>query len=373
MNMDIKRLDNESVDIKALATNIGDIAYDCYGMDGATLKTELQNRFPLVMWLLGTRLSSTVMSAATRNMVGIHKDEDGEWVIEVPRTIWSELPTSTENECCWLPFDFAKCAGNVPLKLLCLKDCDKILDNFVGDLIRPGRIEGLASSGETLASVKKRIARLSMAFLTARNVILGVDNAYTDTLKPFHGLLQVMENPAVTNIYGGNILSAFDELACRLSVLGDFAGTVIAVNPLIYGAIDAEIRPGQNGELPANWERRGDTLYFKGIRFIQDRLIPVDVANGTGDAWVLNSDAVGAYLATDLAPTDRFIRTTGSVAEAADGCFVDCTYYYNFGAVFNNNANKLAVISDIPVASACTNVLTDLAGLINPETLIPEA
>lgn len=373
MNMNIRTLDNVAVDMKQLSTNFGDIAYDCYGMDGATLKTELQNRFPVVMWLLGTRLSRTVISGASRNMMGLHKNEDGEWVLEVPRTIWTTLPASTENECCWLPFDFAKCAGNVPLKLLCLKDCENILDGFVSEIIKPGRIEGISSAGESLASVKRRIARLSMAFLTAQNVMLGVDNAATTVLKPFHGLLQVMENPAVTSIDGTNILAAFDELGCRMDVIGGFEDTVIAVNPIIYSSIEAEVRPGQNGELPAGWARRGDRLYFKGIAFIEDRLVPVDTANGTGDAWILNGDAIGAYLATDLAPTDRFIREAGTEETQANGCRTECTYYYNFGAVFNNNANKLAVISDIPVSTACAGTLGSLGGLIVPKTLIPEA
>lgn len=372
MNMDIRNLDSVAVDVKQLSTNFGDIAYDCYGMDGATLKTELQNRFPLVMWLLGTRLTRSVMSAATRNMMGIHKEED-EWVLEVPRTIWTELPTSTANECCWLPFDFAKCAGNVPLKLLCLKDCDKILDEFVSQMIKPGAIAGISAAGESLAAVKKRIARLSMAFFTAHNVILGVDNAYTDTLKPFHGLLQVMENQAVVKIYGSSILSAFDELGCRLDVLGGYEDSVIAVHPMIYAAIEAAVRPGQNGELPAGWARRGDRLYFKGIRFLEDKLVPLDTTAGTGEAWLLNGDAVGAFLATDLAPTDRFIRNTTSEETAANGCRTECTYYYNFGAAFNNNANKLAVIVDIPVQAACANTIASLGGVVVPQTLIPEA
>lgn len=370
MNVDVRALDAVSVDMKNLSTNIGEIVYDCFGMEGATLKTEMQNRFPLVYWLLNTRLSQSMRSISTRGMMGIHK-EDGKWMMEVPRTIWSELPTSTANECCWIPFDFAKCAGNVPLNLLCLKDCDEVMDTFVDRLLRPGTIPELSSAGESLATVKRRVARLSMAFFTAQNIILGLDNVYTATLKPFHGLLSVMENDAVLALYGTSILSAFDSLGCRLAVLGDYDSTIIAVNPIIYRSIEAAVRPGQNGELPAGWSRDGGRLRFYGIPFVQDKTVPVDLTDGTGEAWVLNGEAVGAFMGTDLAPTEDFIYENSDPAAAADGCRTNCTYYYNFGTTFNNNANKLAKIVDIPIDSACATAIGDLGGLIVPQTLIP--
>lgn len=371
MNLDTRMLDAVAVDMKELSTNIGDIVYDCYGMEGATLKSEMQNRFPLVDWLLNTRLSQSMRGISSRGMMAVHKDENGKWVMEVPRTIWSELPESTANECCWLPFDFAKCAGTVPLNLLCLKDCDEILDIFVGRLLRPGNIPELSYAGESLNDVKRRVARLSMAFFTAKNIILGLDGVYTNTLKPFHGLLSVMENQAVIALYGNSILAAFDSLGCRLDVLGGYESSIIAVNPIVFSAIDAAVQPGQNGELPAGWTRVNGELRFKGIRFLLDKTVPVDLTDGTGEAWLLNGEVVGAFMGTDLAPTEDFIYRNSDPDTAANGCRTDCTYYYNFGAAFNNNANKLAKIVDIPLNAVCSNAIGDLGGLIVPETLIP--
>ena len=54
----------------------------------------------------------------------------------------------------------------------------------------------------------------------------------------------------------------------------------------------------------------------------------------------------------------------------ANGCGQICNYLYNFGTVASNNANRIAVISGVPISSACTEI-ADLAGLINPTTLIP--
>lgn len=371
MKMNTSLLEKVAVDMKALATNIGDMP-DCSGA-GIDIKTEIINRFPLVTWLLNTSLTQRVRRDMNANgQCLVHKDGDGQWVIEVPREIWTTVPTSSENECCWQPMDFAKCAGSLPLNLLCLKDCDSIMDELVGRNIRFGEgINGLASASDTINEVKRRVARLSMAFYTANTAINGHHNIFTDILKPFYGVMEVLENPAVATVNGTNILQAFDSVACRLALLGG-GEFVFALNPVIYQGLLSEIRPGQNGEFPAGWSRNGDELRFHGWRFIQDRLIPVDVEAGTGEIWVLNSDAAGLYLATDLMPADAYIKYSGHKEVAlADGCGEDCTYYYNIGTALANNANKLMRIVDVPVSGACSTVIGDLEALVNPQTLIP--
>lgn len=372
MNLSIQNLDAVAVDHKYLATNYADIVPDCTGV-GAEVKTLIMDSFPLLMWLLGTSLSRRVREGVNANgLCAMHKDENGKWVMEVPRTIWTELPTSTAQECCWQPFDFAKCAGNVPVNLLCLKDCENLLDSFIGNNIRlTSGVDGVTVQGETLEQTRKRIARMSMAFLTAYNVILGIDDTFTDILKPFHGLLAVMENPAIATIEGSSILSAFDSVACRLALLGSDDEFVFAVNPLIYESIKGEIRPGQFGELPIGWSLNNDELRFNGMRFIRDRLVPVDLTSSTGEVWVLSSNSVGAYLATDLMPADAYIRSSSDTDTYANNCGSNCDYYYNLGAAFANNANKLMKIANVPVSGACAAAIADLNALIVPKTLIP--
>lgn len=362
-----------AVDIKMLATNLPEIGTDCCSGAGIDLRNELINRFPVVEWLLNTQLTREVNAARRENgYCHTHLNEEGKWVMEMPKSIWTTLPTSSSEECCWTPFDFAKCGGFVPLNLLCLKDCEDIMSTFMGRNVTVNTsIAGLQTKGETLNDVKRRIARLSMAFLTAYNVMLGLDDTYTDILKPFHGLLQVMENPAVAKIYGGNILSAFDALGCRLSLLGgrDYG---IAVNPVVYDSIEEQIRPGQYGELPSGWYYRGDELTFRGIGFIRDRHMPVDLDAGTGEAWILTGQAVGLFLATNLMPEEPYIRTGFGAGTPEENCGSQCTHYFNVGAVLNNNANLLAQIVDIPISGACAAATGDLGGLIMPKTLIPK-
>lgn len=377
-NITTEVLEKVASDIKDLSTNIGEVAPSCIG--DQSIASEIQRRFPVVDRLLRTSMSAEMRRRAQANLVNVHKEEISEvtkWVLEIPPTLYTTEPTSTENECCWVPFDFDKCASKVPLNLLCLKSCDNIEDIIMDRIARFGRndaVPGIASAGETLAEVKMRVARLSMAFFTAKNILLGIDNTYTATLKPFHGLLATLENPAVPHIDGTNILEAFDLLGCRLALVG--GNQWIAVNPVIYSAIDAAVYPDERGNLPANWSRRNGQLYFMGRPFVQGKEMPVDAEAGTGEAWVIDDDTVGAFMATDLAPTDPFIRKTGTYANGAPvegSCGNECVYMYNMGTTFAQDANKVAVITDIPVQAACVDAIADMAALVSPETLIPRA
>lgn len=374
-NLTNAELDKVAVDKKDLASNIADVAQDCIGDMDTT--SEIQRENPVVTRLLNTRMSREMRNRARAGLINTHKetvDEQTKWVLEIPRSIYTLEPTSTANECCWVPFDFDKCGSNVPLNLLCLKDCESIEDNIMSNIVRFGEresIPGIASRGETLREVKMRIDRLSMAFFTARNILLGIDNTYTATLKPFHGVLSVLENPAVSHINGANILEAFDLLGCRLAVVG--GNQWFAVHPMVYAAIDAAVYPDERGNLPAGWTKANGELRFMGRPFVQDKAMPIDTATGTGEVWMLDDDTSGVFMATDLMPTDAFVRRTDAAnnAPVEGSCGTECLYMYNMGAAFAQNANKLAVIESVPVQAGCVDAVADLASLVAPTTLIP--
>lgn len=366
-------LSKVAIESKQLASSYSDIARDCFGLDGASFTTELQNRFPVVTWLLGTSLSQTMRARVTNGLLGTRIGEDGEYLLEIPRSLWSETPENSADECCWTPVQFDKCAGEVPMNLLCLKDCDNIMDILMNKTIRlAGRdaVAPIAYAGETIEAVNDRVARMSMALYTAHTVMQGMLNVTTNMTKPFNGLAQVMSNPAVVHIDGSSILGAFEELACRMLVLG-FTGSVFAGHPLVIEAIRQAIEPDQYNRRPAGWTVTDGTIRFKGVRFIEDKLVPFSTTTNTGEIWMLNGDAVGAMLLTDLIPSEAFRRSGWSFDE--NNCGTECRYYYNAGAAFANNANKLAVISNISITDACANGTADLAGLVVPNTLIPKA
>lgn len=362
----------EAVDVKTLATNFDDIISDCDGVEGFDEKSAIQQNFPLATWLLNTSFARTLRRRSVDPQV-FRKGENG-WEMTVPGAVWTAPPTQLgEGECCWVAPDFAKCSGVVPMNLLCLKDCDSVFDSLVYDRLRinaKGAFAGIAREGESVADVNRRINRLWMAFFSAKTVELGTVNNATNITKPFHGLVEVLENPAVIKIDGSSILGGFDEFACRAMVLGRVGDFVIWVHPLIKASIEAVIRPDMFGNMPYGWTRRGDAIYFNGMAVRESNSVPVDLEAGTGEAWVLDGGSVGAFLATTLMPEASFIKTSG-IDTSADACGAKCDYYYNYGAVASNNAWRMAVIQDIPIANACINSTADLGNILVPQTLIP--
>lgn len=371
----IQRLDSVAVDsreLMKLSTNFIDMISDCEGLDDFTIRNELQNYYPLVAWLLNTPFAQMMRRRSTDPQKFHKSSKEGvEWEMDVPGSIWTLEPSNEGTDCCWTLPDFAKCSTTVPLMMLCLKDCDKIFDQMIFERLRINErtdLAGIARSGETVDDVNRRIRILWFAFYLAHTAILGTVNTSDNIVKPFHGLLEVLKDDAVISFNGANIAAAFASMSCRLDVLGG-RDYVFALNPLIYGTLDREIVPDENGRYPAEWTKVDGELRFKGIGFIRDKLVPVDMTAGTGDIWLLSGDSVGLFFGYNLSDpyeiNDDFTEQT-----KANGCGQICNYLYNFGTVASNNANRIAVISGVPISSACTEI-ADLAGLINPTTLIP--
>ena len=375
MNEMMKMLDNRAVDVQKLASNFIDIISDCEGLEDFSLRNELQNRYPLATWLSGTPFSRMMRQRSTNPQLFHHGVGEGaaDWVMEVPGTVYTLAPANSGSDCCWTIPDFAKCASEVPLNFVCLKDCDSIFDSMVYERLRinqRARLEGFAREGETLEQVENRIRHLWMAFYTMHTVILGTSNTSDNIVKPFHGLLEVMQNDAVISVSGANLLAAFDSIGCRLDVLGG-SNWVFALNPLMYRSLEDVVVPDVNGNLPSGWTRVNGRLRFHGIGFIDDKLIPVDMQNMKGDIWLIDGDSTGMFLGYSIG-NEKEISNDFTEQTLENGCGQMCHYLYNYGTVANNNANRVMVISGVPVSSACTEI-ADLAALINPTTLVPAA
>lgn len=377
MDFDTKVLMNSAVDVTDIVelSNIGEIGMSP-DFSQNQLANDLQNEFPLFHWLMNTSASRRIRGAFNEGRAMITRDEKQELNLVLPFEVGTTPPTDTNGECCWTPLELSKCGSKAPLKLLCLKDCDKILENFVWSKKRFGSNDMtgyFAHKGETVKQARDRMAKLSMAYFTPINVINGTSTTGTAFLKPFHGLLEVMEDKAVIKILGTNILAAFDSLGCRLSVAGTSNEIAYWVHPLVYNAIDEAVVPGKfNGELPKGWARNGGSLTFMGHPVKADKLVPVDATKGVGDIWVLDGKLVGAYLGTSLIPEEKYIRRTFGEQNQTSGCGNECTFYYNFGTAFRLGANSLAVITDVPLSANCMGqTLNGLDSLIKPNTLVP--
>ena len=93
------------------------------------------------------------------------------------------------------------------------------------------------------------------------------------------------------------------------------------------------------------------------------------MTNNTGDIWLIDGESTGAVLGYNVG--DEYeINQDFTEQTKANGCGQVCNYLYNYGTVGNGNANRVMVISNVPISSACTQI-ADLAELINPKTLVP--
>ena len=100
-NVTNEALEAVAVDKKDLATNIADVAADCEG--GQTIASEIQNRFPVVDRIMSSAMSREMRRRAQENLINAHKEtieDKTKYVLEIPATVYTTEPTSTENECC---------------------------------------------------------------------------------------------------------------------------------------------------------------------------------------------------------------------------------------------------------------------------------
>lgn len=354
--------------------NIGDIGISP-DFSSTQLRNALELDHPFLTWLLSTPLSNRVDSMMFNSLSMPHKDTNGDWVIMLPATAYTTPPEDTGEACCWVPIEIGFCNDYAPLRLLCLKDCYPILDSLINQRRKAGGSDLTSyfmNPGETVKAARRRMARLTMAYLTALNVLLGSLTSSTGVLKPFHGFVDLIENPAVITIDGTNILAAFDSLRCRLDVLTE-GSWAVTMHPLIYNAIVSAMVPDRWGRYPAGWTVNGTSVTWNNnVRFIPDKAIPLSLADGVGEIWGANGNYVGAWLATNLQPTDDYIRTTFTSNDVpADGCGVECEYMYNYGTTFNTNPNYLFRIINVPLSRQCTgSALQGLDDIIIPKTLV---
>lgn len=360
----------------ATKSNVGTVGIGTDYSDNSPANP-FQNVFPLVSWLMATPASRKMQNAMNRGAWSLSKKEGGKFYIQLPFTYGTTEPKSTQGECCWVPLDLAKCGSNAPLALLCLKSCEPIMDNLVNETRKIKSNDMICyfqREGETIKDAQKRMDLISMAYFTAINVILGTMTTGTATLKPFHGLLEVMEDKAVIKIAGANVLSAFDSVGLRLAALGD-GDYKFACHPLVLEGIKSVIVPGKyNGEYPDGWTKsENGEITFKGHGFVADKLVPCDITAGTGDVWVLEGNTVGLVMGTTFQPSEKFQRHTfGATDNPSEGCGTHCDYYYNFGCAFGTDANRLMVIQGIPMSAATLgDALNGLDLVLKPTTIVP--
>lgn len=357
--------------------NLSNAPYFGRGTDYSknSLRSSIQNQFPLVNWLLNTSLSQMIESAWNNGSLPTVRDTNGDTYLQAPLSVFTEPPKDTTGECCWLPFDINACGGKAPMNILCLKDCVDMIDFLLERKLKVQAndlIGMIKQPGQTYKEVRDFINRESMAFYTANTIINGQVDVETPALKKFHGLLEILKRPEVVKYPGFNILAGFDALRIRMNILG--GNYAFSAHPLVVDSIRTSITPNCQGVLPYGWSKNGDDIFFHGAPFIEDTHMPIDLESGTGTVVMLASDAVGVFLATTLRPgEDYIIRNQFTTNTNIDkGCATECDIYYNMGTVVTNNPAKLGVLTDVPLSPSINGVtLQGLLGKVYRETLIP--
>lgn len=363
------------VAIEKLTTNAPELGRG-FDFSQNRLKAQIENSSPLFNWLISTSVSGMLKNALNQGTIDIRMNsKTGDYEVLAPTLVGTVTPEMSADQCCWTPMDLAMCASKAPLKTLCLQDCHPIAQEMLDKKLKVKNndlIGYFKQPGQTYEEVRKFMARESMAFYTANNVILGNLEYGTGFLKPYHGLLQILEQKEVLHIPGVSPLAAFDMLGCRLALIGS-GNYVIAVHPILMQSIKELIRPNQYGIAPQNWTVNGDSVSYNGIRFMADKRVPVDIKRGFGEAWVLDGDTVGSLLLYNPRPEDEAIREVSTQTNnRTEGCFTTCTLYHNMGTVVSTDTNRLAVVTNIPLSTACNGfALSNLGGMVQPSTLVP--
>ncbi|UYY05892.1 hypothetical protein OLM08_00545 (plasmid) [Enterococcus faecalis] len=95
------------------------------------------------------------------------------------------------------------------------------MDSFIENKLKVqpnDLINYFKKSGQTYKEVRRNMNILSLQFYIMQNVLWGQKGVRTPTTKDFQGLLDIMKSPKVLKLYGGNVISALNQIVCRLSL-----------------------------------------------------------------------------------------------------------------------------------------------------------
>ena len=357
----------------------------------AVPRNPMQDSYPLTDWLMSNPAATRMRAHVTQGLGNIRRANNNlsGWEVSLPPLVHTLEPPDTTGRCCFAPMDLAVCGESTPLALVCLEDSWNISDGMWQNMQTAGNIDMVGvwqRQGESTRTARRRWARICFAFYTAHNIILGESTTDGPWIRPAHGLREVMERPTVANFDGSKMLGAFDEYYCRLRIVGDVAGTVFWMHRLVLDSIREQIRPDVNGHRPEGWEvdAMGNVTFHRlPLREAEAQNINLEAVIPHGDVLCLNANDTFALTAAPLLVPEndgdpRKFQFHRPIFEGAtqrpDDCGGEREYLYNGFGVDNFNDNKIAIISGVPISSACSGqALKGLDALINISTLIPLA
>lgn len=290
--------------------------------------------------------------------------DTGKITVLLGKNIWTELPEDIGAACCHTKPDVDGCMTKAFPMRLCLKDCyDDLKEHF----IRMAR-QGFNLFGGTNAETEyMNELKAWFVFFQARDIMYGQVNVTGNNVPSFPGVLDIM-NKATVSFSGADIIGVFEQIACRIAILG--GNYVAGVHPMGLASLRNAVERG--GVFWNGWSATMNTLTYRGVRFVEDINVPINVQAGTFQIWVADLNKVGVFMERNL--SDPFVETHNSYQDSTTGdCFNTCVFLKNYGFAFTKDPNALFRIVDCPLDGACLgeDVLFGLGNLIEPDTLIP--
>lgn len=325
---------------------------------------EFQITSPMVAAILED-IKNSAISRAELN-------DNNEW--EIKDYTWGMTDPDDGNGCCFVPFEFQACKQKAVVRQLCIRDCQSLLDEMMLKNIRFTRndlINQFQRENETYNDAMTRFVQWSFAFRTQRVIAQGLLKGDAPGLRPFHGVAQIMSDPATTPIKAGDILGGFAQAGCVLTALsqGNNGNYAIFVHPLGVEAIKTRVVKNTNGEYPEGWEKGSFGNYhgynvevkFKGIPIVADPYVPIDyVKTNTFEAYIIDTSITKASMAKPLMQNARDHAIYGQVTDPDpnNGCaMVRCTTYINAGTVHCSNYAKNILVAGLPLGNSCASTL----------------
>ncbi|MFV0409649.1 MAG: hypothetical protein ACK5LJ_08130 [Paracoccus sp. (in: a-proteobacteria)] len=353
-----------SINNFAVPTHIAETPCDNTAPEYLTMMT---NQFGFLRALMNSSATNSIFTVEN----GRRKYRQVRWNCEdeieevvLGKTIWTELPEDIGTACCHTKPDVNGCLTTAVPSRLCLRDCyDDMREHFLR-MVRQGYslFGGSNAESEYMAELKAWFV-----FIQARDIMYGQKGVTGGNVPSFSGVLDVMNN-AMVSFSGADIIGVFEQLDCRLSILG--GNYVFGAHPLVVSAVKEAVNRG--GQYYRNFSMNGGTLEFKGYPIVEDVLVPVDYATGTGQIWFADLNKAGVFMEYNLSEPD--VLEIDSYTDSTTGdCFQHCTMLRNYGFAFSKDFNAVGRITDVPISAACMgeNALFGLGAFMNPETLIP--
>lgn len=367
-------------------------------------------------FLLNTPMSKMLraMRDATNNGENTpiwNRDDEDNLVLEnIPKMSFSPM-TSNPDDCCVIAGDLQVCKDATILKALCIEKCQSGIDRMAAAIGVAGKnsvvyaaytqmlkAEGINKSSLPTIEQFEQLSLIAqfivLNMLTFINGMLEVEQN-GNIIKRFNGLAQVMSQPDVFTVDGGSgVIAAFDELLCRIDIIGatNFVGAAFIASRPAMSKIKREIVPKRDGNYPAGWDVvstnqtiNGQTVpskkyFFNGIPIIQSELVYIDTETMQGDIYLVSPNT-GIFSAIPLDMPASFLMQEWDKAHSPfvhwsedsveyPDCWTNCVSLTNFGAVVNTDVNGLAVITGLD--SGCdAEVYKGLEGLFNINSYAP--